>query len=54
MIGSKEFLLTVIFILVAFICFEMVLVHGYEGLTDRLLSTVDDLLKIIGSRMDEG
>ena len=51
---SVEFLLTVIVLLVIFAGTQQYLIHGYEGITDKLLNTVDQLLKALSTQMRMG
>lgn len=48
---SKEFLATVIVILVIFAGFEQYLVLGYEKITDSLLVTIDKLLFLLSGNI---
>lgn len=48
---STEFLLTVILLLVVFAVSQQYIVHGYEGVTDQLLSTCDKLLQLLADQM---
>lgn len=49
---SAEFLVTVIAVFIVFAASQQYVIHGYEGVTDQLLATVDKLLKALSLQMN--